>query len=335
MIFLRLSGKEKGRHLFTWLLILTYSFVSAPKTDHWFIQFIGCVFSVLNYSILYYATLCILLPNLWKDRKFLLIPCLLGLFCLYFTIKWYIGDYLIYFAHVKSSPGRFQRYLSISGLFFAQITFIAFTTYFNRLAMEKLRRETERGMHILYQELDFLKNQFNSHLTYNFLNFVYGKVLESSDRAAEAITLFSETLRYSLGIRSQKPIPIQSEMENISNVVDLQKCLKSDCYVNVSMLGDFNQILIYPRILISIIENAFRYGISGEADSPIEITLSNIQEQICFDVKYKLNHLKEAGEDNLDRGLEKYLTLYYKDQYSLRMQKHSDYYSVNLSLKPL
>jgi len=335
MIILKLSRKERIQHILIWLFILSYIFTTAPKTNYLFMQFIGCLFSVLNFSLFYYFILCILLPNIWKNKKILTALSLAVLFIFYFCLKWSIGNFQIYFAHANSPPGRFQRYLSVSGLFFTLIAFIAFSAYFNRMALDKLRRESTRGKAILYQELDFLKRQFNSHLTFNFLNFVYGKVLQTSERASEAIGLFSGVLRYSLGSKSGEGVSLQAELENISNFVELQRCLFMDLHVEFNQSGDTIGLKILPRILLSFVESAFKFGILNDPWAPIIISAMYTPAEIHFEIKYKVNAARRIQLSNETQKAKKYLELFYAENHTLRINDETEFHSVKLHLKPL
>ncbi len=335
MTLLRLPPKEKIKHALIWLFILTYSFATAPKTNNWFFEFIGCVLNILALAFVYYAMVSIAIPNLWHDKRMMIFPSLLALFLIYFCFKWLIGDFLIHFAHIKSPPGRFQRYLRISGLFFSQVVVVAFSAYFNKLALEKMKQERQRRIKILSQELDYLKRQFNSHLTYNFLNFVYGKVLNSSSRATEAIGLFAENLRYSLGIRAGKTVSLASEFEGISNFIELQKCLNEECYVSLSKEGDFTQSFILPRVLISFIENVFMTGAPYSRESPLLVSIATKRDLILFNIRGKIDDAMMHNFSLADNRTRVCLNLYYKDKHSIEIDEHSESSSIRMILKNL
>jgi|GEM_PF-3560154 len=335
MTLLQLPPKEKIRHALIWLFILTYIFVTSPKTNNWFFEFIGCVLNILALAFVYYTMVSIAMPNLWHDKRIMIFPSLLTLFLIYFCFKWLIGDFMIHFAHIKSPPGRFRRYLRISGLFFSQVVVVAFSTYFNKLALEKMKLEHQRRMKILIQELDYLKRQFNSHLTYNFLNFVYGKVLNSSSRAAEAIGLFAENLRYSLGIQTGKRVPLAAEFEGISNFIELQKCLNKQCYVSLSKEGDFTHAFILPRVLISFIENVFLTGAPYSPEFPLLVSIVAKRDLILFSISGKIDDAMMSNFNLADNRTRVCLNMYYKDMHSIEIVEQSESSSIRMTLKNL
>jgi two-component system LytT family sensor kinase len=332
MTRVHLHGNKIVRHGAIWIFVWMYLYFSAPATTHWFFQAIGCVFSVLNFSILYYVLFCFIIPYTWKNEKLVIIPSICVLFTFYFCIRWCISGFLMHFVHLNPPPDLFIHVLTVSGLFFIPISIMAFTSYFNQLALDRLRLEKEREKILMYEELDFLKSQFNSHLTFNFLNFLYSKAHTSSERAAEAIGLFSETLRYSLRIAPEKVVSIQEELEHISGFINLQKCLNQDVYFELLCTGNTDQVKILPRILILFVEDAFRNGISRDPDNPIRVVLETGVSSIVFKMKYKKDLRINKLGSIIDLNVKKYLDLYYRERHRLEISEEHEFCSINLFL---
>jgi len=332
MNLLSLNKKERLRHLFTWLFIFLYEFISSPVNGHLFFKTVGCLFSVANFAILYYSLFCFILPNTWSNRKYLLIPAGIGLFLIYFSIKWATGNFYIHFVGVEPGPGRFLRFIKTSFLFFVPISLMAFSAFNTRLAIEKLRKENEREKARLYDELDFLKSQFNSHLTFNFLNFIYSKALKSSEKAADAIGYFSDMLRYSLRINPQKEVGLEKELESLSNFADLQKCLDEQVCMEISHTGELGGITILPRILISFVEQAFREGIVNDFTHPVQVKLHVVTGSLIFEVWYVGldNYKQDKGTE--EQHLKKYLDVYYGNNHRLEITEEKPYRINRLSL---
>jgi two-component system, LytTR family, sensor kinase len=188
---------------------------------------------------------------------------------------------------------------------------------------------------LLQKELNFLKNQFNSHITFNFLNFCYSKVHNLSEETAEAIDLFSSMLRYSLEIRPEQKVPLLKEIEYIKNFIELQKLLTSQVYVDFTCQGNFNDKLILPRILVTFVENAFKHGQFNKSSHPITISLKEHEDSICFKVINKRNNKKNLNNTGI--GIEnvfQVLNLYYDKAYKLNISdSENDYYESTLDLK--
>ena len=94
----------------------------------------------------------------------------------------------------------------------------------------------------------------------------------------------SKLLRYVLYDNQQTYVPLCKEVDFIRNYIELMRIRLS---ANVQMITKFDiqpdsQMLIAPLIFISLIENAFKHGISPTESSFISIhILENDNEVVC------------------------------------------------------
>lgn len=75
---------------------------------------------------------------------------------------------------------------------------MALGAYQNKLAIQAIEMQAEKERNIIVKEIEFLKNQFNSEITFNFLNHCYDEVKCVSQETAETIKIFIRILNYSL-----------------------------------------------------------------------------------------------------------------------------------------
>ena len=147
---------------------------------------------------------------------------------------------------------------------------------------EAARKEAERNR--TEAELKNLRNQLNPHFLLNTLNNIYALIAFDSDKAQQAVQELSKLLRYVLYDNQQTYVPLCKEVDFIRNYIELMRIRLS---ANVQMSTQFDirpncQTLIAPLIFISLIENAFKHGISPTEASFIHIHISeNDQEVIC------------------------------------------------------
>ncbi|MBO0931771.1 sensor histidine kinase [Fibrella aquatilis] len=133
-------------------------------------------------------------------------------------------------------------------------------------------RETERER--LNAELSYLKAQINPHFLFNTLNSIYSLAIIESPGTASAIVQLSSFLRYVIAEAHKDRVALSHELAYISQYIALQKLRLADTIpVQYSTRGDANGLQIAPLILISFIENAFKYGASPEDPSPIAIAI--------------------------------------------------------------
>lgn len=201
------------------------------------------------------------------------------------------------------------------------------------LSLEKLRVQSEREKSLLQMEFNFLKNQFNSHITFNFLNYCYSKIHKLSDEAADAIDLFASMLRYSLSGKFDEKVTLASEIEYIENFIKLQRLLTSEVYVRFTCHGNMNGKYILPRVLITFIENAFKHGKFDSAEEPIEISLHAEEQTISLQVQNKKSNRKHLINTGVGReNVRKILELYYAGHHELIINEDNEFYSCTLHL---
>src|SRR5574344_1128855 len=140
-------------------------------------------------------------------------------------------------------------------------------------------------------ELDNLKNQINPHFMLNTLNNIYALIAIDQDKAQEAVHQLSKLLRHVLYENQEQFVPVQSEIEFLKNYIELMKIrLSSNCKVifNADIQANSN-LKIAPLLLISLVENSFKHGVSPTEESYIFINIT----EIVSDMKHKLSCLIE------------------------------------------
>lgn len=124
-------------------------------------------------------------------------------------------------------------------------------------------------------ELNNLRNQLNPHFLLNTLNNIYALTAFDTEKAQQAIQELSRLLRHLLYDNKQNLVPLKQEADFIHNYVELMRIRLSKevkVEVNIDIRPD-SPTLIAPLIFISLIENAFKHGISTTGSSFISILL--------------------------------------------------------------
>ncbi len=198
---------------------------------------------------------------------------------------------------------------------------------------DKLSKETEAQR--TETELQFLKAQLNPHFLFNSLNSVYSLVRNKSNDAPEAVLTLSELMRYMLYEANQEIVPLIKEIEYIKNYVVLQRLRLSNSEdVKLSIKGEYEKKKIYPLLLISFIENAFKYGTDFKGITDINIKIEVIQNTLTFNVNNvvgvhrKNKHNSGVGLTNIKNRLE----LLYPDLHTLGIKEDNGRYVVDLTL---
>jgi LytS/YehU family sensor histidine kinase len=188
-------------------------------------------------------------------------------------------------------------------------------------------------------ELKLLKAQVHPHFLFNTLNNLYGLTLEKSDEAPKLVLQLSEILDYILYRCNDKQVPLQEEINNLKNYIEIEKIRYSE---KLELKTDFQKkvepLKIAPLILLPFVENAFKHGVSnfpGVAFVTIKISL--LEKTLIFTIKNSKNPLAKKTE-SYSRGIglvnvRKRLDLIYSGKYILSIDEQEDTFSVNLTLE--
>ncbi len=335
MISIKLSQKEKIKHLIYWLIITAFLCVVDPVPANLFVQIVSTLIIMLVYMFVYYAQCLYIFPAFYKKHTLKLTLSILSILILYFAINYSNLNYVVTLfgnANPVLSESKFTL-ISDYLILFAIVSVVAFGSFQNKMSILKIQLQSEKEKALLIKELGFFKNQFNSHITFNFLNYCYNYVHESSKEAAEAIELFSGMLRYTINSKPNELVLIEKEVEYINQFINLKKQLSKGMYIEFRSDGDLSNTYIFPRMLITFVENAFKHGKTHEESNPISISLNAIADQVTFEVKNKKNKSKTPlstgiGQNNVKNQLE----LYYKNRHDLKIAEDDDNYACKLVL---
>ena len=184
-------------------------------------------------------------------------------------------------------------------------------------------------------ELKFLKVQLNPHFLFNTLNNLYYLTTEKSDKAPQAILQLSEMLDYVMHSSKSVFVPLDKELKQVENYIALDLLRYEDrIQIDSTILGQTENYVIGPMILITLIENAFKHGVmksTGKSWVRMKVECSASKIEILISNSWRS---KEAGNGIGLENLKSQLSHLYPDSYSLRVDTDkSNEFSVTLVLK--
>ena len=283
-------------------------------------------------------------PYIIKKRNYLLYNILIGIFLVWIMLMLYsfglygwraFGIAIDIYTSYRDDTDFYEEVgfhfgSSVASIFFFGI--IRHLYYYQKLkqATQKLRIEKQAA------ELNYLKSQTNPHFLFNTLNNIYSLARDKSDLAPEAILRLSKILRYMLYETSGAYIAIEQEIKIMTDYIGLEK-LRYDDSLRINFnhnVEDMKQALP-PLLLIPLVENAFKHGVSETRGFPfVEIHLSVDKRQLLFVVKNSvdgtevISGVKEnIGLSNLRRQLE----LLYAD-YDLTVRQETGSFIATLKI---
>jgi len=185
-------------------------------------------------------------------------------------------------------------------------------------------------------ELSFLKAQINPHFLFNTLNNIYSLAVMQSPNTATSIMKLSNIMRHVTDDVSEDFVSLSSEVTCIRDYIDLQKLrLSKNTQIDFSVSGNLEQKSIAPLILMTFIENVFKYGISNRHPAQINIKLKAEENLIQFSCQ---NQIFETSRNTERTGIglantRQRLAHLYPDKHTLNISSENNLFTVTLTLQ--
>jgi two-component sensor histidine kinase len=207
------------------------------------------------------------------------------------------------------------------------------TTFkWNKLEKERELADKER----VKSELAFLRNQLSPHFFMNTLNNIHALIDINTEEAKESVLRLSKLMRHLLYDSERETILLNKEISFIQSYIDLMKLRFTEkVKVNFDVNSIAPNISIPPLLFTSLIENAFKYGVSYQQDSFIDIQLTTTENSLIFNIKNSKTATRNRDESSSGIGLEntrKRLDLLYSSNYKMDITETTDTFSVQLKL---
>ena len=295
--------------------------------------------TVVNFILFEYT-----IPFVLKKRKTIIYNILLGILLLWIYLMLYsyasyawrllgialhVYTQLIVYATLDEALENQMAYSTGSVVLFA-IALHIYNYIKLKNSAQQLRIEKQEA------ELSYLKSQTNPHFLFNTLNNIYSLARDKNNLAPESILRLSKILRFMLYETSGEYIAIEDELKIITDYIALEK-LRYDESLHINFNYDVEDMkqALPPLLLIPLVENAFKHGVSETRDHPfVDIHLSVNKRQLAFIVKNSSETFsaetgvkENIGLSNLRRQLE----LLYKD-YNLFVQQKDSVFTATLKI---
>lgn len=189
---------------------------------------------------------------------------------------------------------------------------------------------------MLKSEVSYLKAQINPHFLFNTLNSLYALSLVKSDDAPDAILKLSSIMRYVVTESSKEKVSLKSELDYISDYIDLQKLrLTKNTQIDYQISGSVENQTIAPLLFIPIIENCFKYGVNQTENVIIKIHISIDNNEILLETFNKKVAKNISELEKSETGIintQKRLDILYLNKYKLNIENTNSDYKVQLKI---
>jgi LytS/YehU family sensor histidine kinase len=187
-------------------------------------------------------------------------------------------------------------------------------------------------------EIQALKAQINPHFLFNTLNNLYGNaIVEDSPKTAEGIMQLSSIMRHAVESSKTNTIDIEKEISFLLDYIEIQQ-MRIPKRDNISITSSLNwdeiPAEITPLILLTFVENAFKFGISFADICFVDIKLNVDNQQLSFVCRNSVIPRIEL-EPGTGTGVEntiKRLALLYPERHSIQINQTERVYEVFLTI---
>lgn len=322
-------------HILIWSMVLASPLLFMPQNNvtlHWN-EYL--VHSLVPFCLLvvFYLNYFGYIPHLlFKERLFRFLAANALSILVLAAIVRYISHWFFFHQmprpHNRIAPPETMFFLrDVLSLLFSACICVA-------IRVSRRWQETEAAMREAVKsrteaELKNLRNQLNPHFLLNTLNNIYALIAFDTDKAQQAVQELSKLLRYVLYDNQSMYVPLSSEVDFIRNYVELMRIRLTS---GVEIVTDFHikpdsRTPIAPLLFISLIENAFKHGISPTEPSFIHIRLTEDEQTICCQIANSHHPKHRTDKSGSGIGLEqvsKRLELIYPGNYRWEKQLSGD-----------
>lgn len=247
--------------------------------------------SFLPIHILYFYTVSYYLPRFLFNKQYFIFFSLL-LLCVFILIPLLtrLMDIIVVEpkldAYLKSKG--YNRWDKVVGTFWERLTNTdAYLSAFKganlvvwvAIAIRLFKLWYERHHAALQAELDFLKGQIHPHFLFNTLNNLYALTLNNSPKSPNIVMGLSEILRYMLYECNVESVALKKDVEVLESYILIEKIRYEERLdLSFTKAGDISKHQIAPLLLLPLVENAFKHGVSekvGEAWVNIDLSVKD------------------------------------------------------------
>ena len=333
-------------HLLCWGLLLAFPLFTYRQNDtmtDMLRHYLRSIGGTMAWMVIFYLNYCYLVPKMLFEnkRKRFIAYNFLAIFLLVATMTWWWHLMGNLFPSSMPNPAKFNAPPKWTR--FVQMTLMLILVVGLSVAIRMSQRwhklqETKKDAERIRTdaELKNLRNQLNPHFLLNTLNNIYALIAFDPEKAQTAVGELSKLLRHALYDNQKRFVPLYKEVEFIKNYIELMKIrvtnnVKIDTSINID---NDDSTPIAPLIFISLIENAFKHGVSYQHESFIDISLDYQGGRLLFNCR---NSCPEERNIDKEGGIgiinsQRRLALIYGDDYKMDIINRDNIYTVSVDL---
>ncbi len=268
-----------------------------------------------------------------------------NLFC-YIKIKNRKKQFFIFILNVLAylivQPYMINLVTEVTTLYFVKlvsyifINIVFFSIYFILENLETNNKYQKLIIENRENTLAVLTNQINPHFLMNTFNNLYATIALKDQESGDIILKLSNLLRYSFQVNRKPLVTIGEELEYIKNYISLEELRLDKLSINFNEQIPNKEIQIAPMLLITLLENAFKHGISEVTHSAwlnIDLVVQNKTLFILIENSKPTIKTNTLISGSGLKNLEKRLSLQYPERHNLYIEDDNVSFKVTLQIE--
>ena len=195
--------------------------------------------------------------------------------------------------------------------------------------------QKEAQAHKLQADLTQLRYQLQPHFFFNALNNIYSLIAFDPQKAQQSVHSLSKLMRHFMQNSDQKQISLAEEVDFLQQYISLMQLrLTNKTTVEVDFPKQVPTLSIAPLLFISLVENAFKHGVSATEATTLKFSLYIEGHTLVFRSENTLlpnqEHLYSSGIGLAN--LQQRLALLYPEKHQYTIEKKDGKYCAILKM---
>ena len=285
--------------------------------------------------LLFYISYYWLIDRLWfkKQYIFFILVAVTLIFCVSYSKYELFSYFALHKSKHKMPPFHAFVYFDFLSNLLPVVFAMAIRYAQRNFSLEIAQKEAQA--HKLQADLTQLRYQLQPHFFFNALNNIYSLIEFDPQKAQQSVHSLSKLMRHFMQNSDQKQISLAEEVDFLQQYISLMQLRLTDkTTVQVDFPKQVPQLTIAPLLFISLVENAFKHGVSATTTTTLSFSLRVEGDTIIFRSENTKIPTQESlyssgiGIDNL----KKRLTLLYPERHQYTIEEKEGKYIAQLTI---
>ena len=283
---------------------------------------------------LFYLCYFWLIDRLWFKKRYLFFVLVVGLiFCVSYSKYELFSYFALHKSKHKMPPFHAFVYFDFRSNLLPVVFAMAIRYAQRNFSLEIAQKEVQAQK--LQADLTQLRYQLQPHFFFNALNNIYSLIAFDPKKAQESVHSLSKLMRHFMQNIDQKQISLTKEVDFLQQYISLMQLRLTDkTMVRIDFPNQLPPLTIAPLLFVSLVENAFKHGVSATEATELSFSLRVEGNKVLFRSENTIIPTNESlyssgiGIDNL----KKRLRLLYPAKHQYTVEERDGKYIAQLTI---